>query len=184
MKNIVYVFIDSSNLWQAQKAKGRMFDFKKLIKYLKIKFEAVELKVFYYAAYPADGTRNYDITPKHKFFIFLKKGLGFEVRKKVLKRINITTNHGQAVQEKGNMDVEIVIDAMFHVEKYHSAILFSGDSDFIALISHLRNNNKKVYVFSSKNNISEELKTGSDGYFDILKIKEDVWGRELKYIEE
>lgn len=26
----MYVFIDASNLWQAQKAKGRMFDYEKL----------------------------------------------------------------------------------------------------------------------------------------------------------
>ena len=34
----------------------------------------------------------------------------------------------------------------------------------------------------SRNNISEELRTGGDGYFDVLKdIKEDIWGRELKH---
>ena len=30
--NSVYVFIDASNLWQAQKARGRMFDYEKLKK--------------------------------------------------------------------------------------------------------------------------------------------------------
>ena len=181
MENIIYVFIDASNLWQAQKAKGRLFDFEKLIKYLRVEFNATGLKAFYYTAYPADGTRNYDLNPRHKFYTFLKKGLGFEVRKKELKRIHLTTDQGQAIQEKGNMDVEIAIDAMFHIEKYHTAILFSGDSDFLALVAHLKNNGKKVYIFSSKNNISEELKTGGDGYFDVLKIVEDVWGHELKY---
>lgn len=181
MENSVYVFIDASNLWQAQKAKGRLFDFEKLKKYLKDKYQATELKVYYYTAYPANGTRDYDLNPKHKFFTFLKKGLGFEVRKKALKRIHLTTCDGQAIQEKGNMDVEIAIDAVFHIEKYNSAVIFSGDSDFLPLIVHLKNNGKKVYVFSSKNNISEELKTGGDGYIDILEIKEDIWGRELKY---
>jgi uncharacterized LabA/DUF88 family protein len=184
MENIIYVFIDASNLWQSQKAKGKLFDFEKLTKYLTNRFETSELKVFYYAAYPANGTRNYDLNPKHKFFTFLKKGLGFEVRKKELKRIHLTTDQGQAIQEKGNMDVEITIDAMFHIEKYQTAILFSGDSDFLALVSHLKNSGKKVYIFSSKNNISEELKTGGDGYSDVLKIEEDVWGRELKHREE
>ncbi len=41
--------------------------------------------------------------------------------------------------------------------------------------------NKKVYIFSSKNNISEELKTGGNGYFDVLNIVEDIWGRELHH---
>jgi len=51
------------------------------------------------------------------------------------------------------------------------------------LISYLKNNDKKVFIFSSKNNISEELRTGGDGYSDILKIN-DIWGRELKYRQE
>jgi len=184
MKNVVYVFIDASNLWEAQKAKGRFFDFEKLKKYLKNAFQANELKVFYYTAFPANGTRDYDLSPKHAFYTFLKKGLGFEVRKKPLKRIHLTTCDEQAVQEKGNMDVEITIDAIFHIKKYNSAIIFSGDSDFLPLIVHLKKNGKKVYIFSSKNNISEELKTGGDGYKDVLMIKEDIWGRELKYREE
>ena len=32
---IVYVFIDASNLWEVQKAKGRFFDYEKLIKLIK-----------------------------------------------------------------------------------------------------------------------------------------------------
>jgi len=81
------------------------------------------------------------------------------------------------------MDVEITIDALHHLSKYNTAIFFTGDSDFLALISYLKNNDKKVFIFSSKNNISEELRTGGDGYSDILKIN-DIWGRELKYRQE
>lgn len=39
---------------------------------------------------------------------------------------------------------------------------------------------KKVYVYSSRNNISTELRTGGDGYNDILNIKADIWRGELK----
>lgn len=177
---VVYVFIDASNLWQVQKAKGMMFDFEKLKNYLKSEFNAEELKVFYYTAYPANGTRDYDLAPKHSFFVYLKKGLGFEVRKKELKRINCESDCGISIQEKGNMDVEMTIDAMFHVRSYDTAILFTGDSDFLALITHLKSRNKSVYVFSSKNNVSKELRTGGDGYFDVLEIEEDIWGRDLR----
>jgi len=79
------------------------------------------------------------------------------------------------------MDVEIAIDALHHIKKYNIAVLFSGDSDFLALVSYLRARGKKVYIFSSQNNISEELRTGGDGYFDVLKIEDDIWGRELKH---
>ena len=176
----VYVFIDASNLWQAQKAKGKLFDYEKLKKYLKEKFAADELQVFYYSAYPANGTRDYDLNGKHKFFTYLSKGLGFQVRKKELKRITVTTDCGVVVQEKGNMDVELTIDALHHREKYDAAVFFTGDSDFLALVTYLKNSGKKIFIFSSKNNVSQELRTGGDGYFDVLKVEDDIWRSGLK----
>lgn len=178
-KHVVYVFIDASNLWEAMKARGRFIDFQKTVAYIKNRFSATVIKVFYYTAYPADGTRDYDLDGKHKFFTFLKKGLGFIVRKKELKRIGIVGKHGEAIMEKGNMDVELTIDALHHIAKYETAILFTGDSDFLALVAYLRNHGKRAYIFSSKNNISHELKTGGDGYFDVLGI-EAIWGKEIR----
>jgi len=110
----VYVFIDASNLWEAIKTKGKFLDFDKTIKHIKEKFSAISVKAFYYTAYPAEGTRNYSLDGKHKFFTFLKKALGFEVIKKELKRISVLNEHGEAIEEKGNMDVEITIDALHH----------------------------------------------------------------------
>ncbi|MBN2198144.1 NYN domain-containing protein [Candidatus Wolfebacteria bacterium] len=180
-KNTTFIFIDASNLWEAQKAKGKLFDFEKLKKFLKEKFDATAIEFFYYSAYPAEGTRDYSTDDKHKFFTFLKKGLGFIVRKKELKRINVITEVGQSVEEKGNMDVEITIDSLHHIKKYDTAVFFSGDSDFLALVAYLRRRGKKVFIFSSENNISRELRTGANGYFDILKIENNVWGKDLKH---
>ena len=78
------------------------------------------------------------------------------------------------------MDVEITIDALHNINKYDVAILFSGDADFLALVNYLKNHGKKVYIFSSKDNISHELKTGGNGYFDLKKINE-LWGKNLKH---
>lgn len=179
--NIVHVFIDASNLWAAQKSKGKFFDYTKLTDYIRRKFEGTNVQVFYYTAYPAEGTRSYSLDGKHKFFTFLKKNLGFVVRKKELKRISVTDEHGETIQEKGNMDVEMTIDALHYLSKYHTAIFFTGDSDFLALVTYLRRGGKKVFIFSSKNNISQELRTGGDGYFDVLGLEEDIWGRDLKH---
>lgn len=68
-KKIVYVFIDASNLWQAQKAKGKFFDYEKLKMFLKNKFESLEISIFYYTAYPAQGTREYSLDGRHKFLL-------------------------------------------------------------------------------------------------------------------
>ncbi len=183
--NVIYVFIDASNLWDVIKAKGRFLDFSKITRYIKDKFNGTGIKVFYYTAYPAEGTRNYNLDSKHKFFTFLKKGLGFAVIKKELKRISVINEHGEAIEEKGNMDVEITIDSLHHLNKYETAVFFTGDSDFLALVTYLRNHFKKVFIFSSRNNVSEELRTGADGYFDLIEdIKEDIWGKELKHRAE
>ena len=81
---------------------------------------------------------------KHKFYTFLNKGLGFIVRKKELKRISVIDEHGESIEEKGNMDVEMTIDALHYLEEYNTAVFFSGDSDFLALVAYLRNHSKKV----------------------------------------
>ena len=103
--------------------------------------------------------------------------------KKELKRISVTNEGGEAIEEKGNMDVEITIDALHHLGKYDAAVFFTGDSDFLALVTYLRNHGKRVFIYSSKNNVSQELRTGADGYTDILNI-EDIWGKELKHRTE
>ena len=180
----VYVFIDASNLWAAQKAKGKLFDYTKLTAYIKQKFEATDIQVFYYTAYPAEGTRTYSLDARHKFFTFLKKGLNFTIRKKELKRISVVNENGEAIQEKGNMDVEMTIDAIHYMPKYNVAVFFTGDSDFLALVTYLRRGGKKVYIFSSKNNVSRELRTGGDGYIDVLLIQEDIWGMTLRHKEQ
>lgn len=172
----VNVFIDASNLWEAQKSKARLLDYEKLSKWLQEIYEPSDFLIFYYTAYPKNGTRKYSLDGRHRFYTYLKKGLGMKVRKKELKRI-IQEN---TVIEKGNMDVEMTIDIMHFIKNYDIALFFSGDSDFLELVSYLRRRGKYVYTYSSKNNVSVEMRTGSNGYTDILEI-EEIWGRELTH---
>lgn len=183
-QNVVYVFIDASNIWQAQKAKGKSFDYEKLKKYIRDTHESSHLEVFYYTAYPAVGTRDYDVSGKHRFYTYLQKGLGFTVRKKELKRIKISSEEGDIIKEKGDMDVEIAVDVIHNINKYNTAIFFTGDSDFLALVRYVRNGGKKVYIYSSKNNVSNELRTGADGYTDVLQVETDIWGSDLRHKEQ
>ena len=179
MKKRIFVFIDAANVWSSQKRIGKLIDYQKLPKFLSRKFEGKVEKVFYYEAFPAEENRNYKTESKHKFFTFLKKGLGFCVRKKELKQIRQTLDDGQQViSEKGNMDVEITIDAVFQKKDFDIAIFFSGDSDFLSLVSFLRNGGKKVFVFSTKNTVSNELRTGADRYFDLQNHPE-IQGQKL-----
>lgn len=177
--NVIYVFIDASNLWEAQKAKRKFLDYERIGGYIQKRYNGTAVQIFFYTAYPADGTRKYALDKRHKFFTFLEKGLGFYVRKKVLKRISVLTDHGEVIKEKGNMDVEMTIDALHTINQYNEAVFFTGDSDFLALITYLRNyGKKKVYIFSSKNNVAYELRTGADEYVEILDV-EEIWGKPL-----
>ncbi len=178
--NTVYVFIDAANVWNAVKSVKKFIEYKKLKDYFRKNFNASTVEIFYYDAYPKDGTRDYDLDGKHKFFTYLKKGLGFTVRKKELKRISVASESGEFIIEKGNMDVEITIDVIHNMNKYDTAVLFSGDADFLALVNYLKNRDKKVLIFSSKDNISHELKTCGSSYIDMKNIQE-FWGKDLKH---
>jgi len=70
---------------------------------------------------------------------------------------------------------------LHHMAKYDTAVFFTGDSDFLALVTYLRGHGKQVFIFSSKHNVSQELRTGANGYFDVLSLQEDIWGRDLKH---
>ncbi len=177
----VYVFIDASNLWAVQKAKGQLFDLAKLRNFLQNKHHTKNLRIYYYDAYPDQKTREYSIDGKFKFYVYLTKALKFVVRKKPLKQIRVATDKGVIVQEKGNMDVEIAIDVVNQLQNYDEAVFFSGDSDFLALVRFVRNKHKKVYIYSSKNNVSTELRTGGDGYTDVLTITDDIWRQKVKH---
>lgn len=176
----LYVFIDASNLWAVQKSKGKTLDLAKLKKFLKDKHKASAIKVYYYDAYPKPETRDHDVSGKHRFYVYLEKALGFVVRKKPLKQIRVETERGVVVEEKGNMDVEMAIDIVNQSKNYDEAAILSGDSDFLALLRFIHSRNKKVFIYSSRNNISSELRTGGDGYTDILKISADIWRDEVR----
>lgn len=180
-ENRIAVFIDAANLWSSYKSMKMMLDMNKITPYLATKFGGQIFKVFYYVAYPKDGTREVDKLKRlHNFFVFLEKRLKFNVIKKPLKTILLRNSDGEviidaktnqpATKEKGNLDVEIAMDVLKFTSAFTVAIFFTGDSDFLPLISHLRNlkKPKKVYVFSTEDCVAEELKTGSDGYFDLI----------------
>ena len=175
----VYVFIDVANIWQAQKAQGKIFDYQALQEALKKEYNTQDLQIFYYEAYPADGTRKYSLDKKHKFFTFLKKKLRFIVRKKELKRIAICENGINKIIEKGNMDVELTLDVVHYLNNYDIALFFTGDADFLALVKYLQKNQKQVHVYSTKNNVSHELRTKSNSYTDILDMPKCIWKGDL-----
>ena len=62
---------------------------------------------------------------------------GYIVRKKKVKFIK-DSNREKGGFYKGNLDVELTIDAVHNRDNLQSFVLFSGDSDFEALIKYMK----------------------------------------------
>ena len=192
LKKKVAIFVDAGNLWSSYIEMGKVLDFQKLNGFIESKFDGESFRTFYYVAYPKEGTREKeDIDRLHKFCTFLKRGLGFVVVKKELKTIFLRDQEGELVydesgepksREKGNFDVEITMDALRYSSSYDIAVFFTGDSDFLPLISYLRNlkQPKQVYIFSTQGCVSHELRTGTNGYFDLHNCGE-IHGNDLMH---
>ena len=174
-------------MWSVSKSLGQFLAYEALKQFFEKKFHGTLWRIFFYQAFPenrGDG-KSYEST--HAFFTYLKKNVGFHIRKKPLKQIllrdtannlMIDTTGKPRFQEKGNFDVEITMDMVEHIEKYDIAILMSGDSDFLPVITWILKKNKKAYIFSNKHSVSRELRTGGSGYFDIAAFPE-ILGKKL-----
>jgi uncharacterized LabA/DUF88 family protein len=96
------------------------------------------------------------------------KEYGYVVFSKKLKIIR----NGNFFIKKGNVDIELAIDSYRLKDNYDTFVLFSGDSDFEYLLKLLKEENKKIIVFSTAKNISRELIKISDEYHELKKFKE------------
>ncbi len=74
---------------------------------------------------------------------------------------------------KCNFDVEITIDAVRLSKYYDTIALFSGDSDFAALLGFLRKKNKKIILFYS-GNLSHRIKNHVDLLINAQRIKDAI----------
>lgn len=141
----VAIFIDAGNMWYFQKALGWKVGYQKLLDYIRRESESICYAGFYTAIDDADINQ----LP----FIFKVSAAGFEVVQKPVKSIR----EGGQSMKKGNMDVEISLDAYIKSDVYDSILLFSGDSDFAYLIDLLKQKRKAVIVISSRKAVSREL---------------------------
>jgi len=145
VKGKTVVFIDASNIYFSNKKLNWRVDFLKLKKYMEKETDI--WNIYFYTAYETGNK-------KQKKFIDFLEIIGYIVRTKKVKFIKDNKTGGF---HKGNLDVEITIDAVHNKEKFDSFLLFSGDSDFEALIRYLKKYKKRCLVFSIKNHISIEL---------------------------
>lgn len=162
VKGRVYVFIDAANIFYSCKRLGWKLDYLKLKKYFE---ENIILgKIYFYTAYDS----NY--SPQCKFLDFLEMN-GYVIKKKKVKFIKNCRDEKGGFY-KGNLDVELAIDAVDSKDEFQSFVLFSGDSDFEALLGYMRKHKKSCIVVSTKGHVSVELLRQAK-FIDLKKFKKE-----------
>jgi uncharacterized LabA/DUF88 family protein len=82
---------------------------------------------------------------------------------------------------KGNMDIELSVDAMRLAESLDHIVLFSGDGDFRSLVAALQQMGKRVSVVSTLQTqppmVADELRRQADMFVDLADL-EQLIGRD------
>ncbi|HAX97711.1 MAG TPA: NYN domain-containing protein [Candidatus Atribacteria bacterium] len=164
IKGNTAVFIDSSNIYFSQKTIGWRIDFKRLLEYFK-----QETKLSRIAFYGAINPEN---EKEKKFHDFLEI-IGYVVRHKKIKFIKDENEGDFGGHHKGNIDVDLTIDAVHLRDSYDSFVLLSGDGDFESLIKYLKGFKKRCVVISTKGSVSIELLRQAK-FIDFKKIRNQI----------
>lgn len=150
----IAIFIDAANFEISLKQSGLKADYRKLLNEFGRNSSLVILR--YYS--PAFKTKG-----QNSFFSFIKN-LGFKI---VTKNVKIIKKRNKKSQNKANFDVEITFDAAVNIGKYENMILFSGDSDFVYLVSQLKKRAITTTVISPQWRTARELRKEADVFIDL-----------------
>lgn len=152
-KGRVAVFIDAANFEISLKQCGLYVNYHKLIKEIKQYGEPVVLR-YYSVVFKTKG--------QDRFFSFIKNR-GFKI---VTKDVKIIKSK-KGSKHKANFDVEITFDAAVRIGQFDKLILFSGDSDFVYLISQLQKRGIKTITISPIFRTAKELRRQVDEFIDL-----------------
>jgi uncharacterized LabA/DUF88 family protein len=164
----IALFIDGANLYATSKALGFDIDYKKMLKYFNR--EAYLLRAYYYTALIEDQEYS-SIRPLIDWLDYN----GYRVVTKPTKEF--TDSMGRR-KVKGNMDIELAIDALDLVGTVDHYVLFSGDGDFRSLVESLQRKGRKVSVISTVSTqppmIADDLRRQADHFVDLVTLRKDI----------
>jgi uncharacterized LabA/DUF88 family protein len=167
----IAVLIDGANLYSASRALGFDIDYRRLLSDFRQRGYLV--RAIYYTALAEDQEYS-SLRPLIDWLDYN----GYRVVTKALKEF--TDAQGRR-KVKGNMDIELAVDAMEMAEYIDHFVLFSGDGDFRYLIEALQRRGKKVTVASTLRTqppmISDDLRRQADHFLELASLAETM-GRE------
>jgi uncharacterized LabA/DUF88 family protein len=155
----VAVFIDAANIIHCYEDTGWKIDLKKLKKYFESKCTLVG--IYYYSAF-------FEESSSQKSFFEMLSRKGYILRVKKIRKI---TNSDGTITLKGNCDTDIVVDAVSIMNGYDTAVVMSGDSDFVSLVNLLRGSGKQVIIVSTRGHVAKDLIQAANHYVDINKFR-------------
>ncbi|AXV14828.1 NYN domain-containing protein [Neorhizobium sp. SOG26] len=164
----IALFIDGANLYAASKSLGFDIDYRKLLKAFQKR--GYLLRAYYYTALIEDQEYS-SIRP-------LIDWLDYNGYKVITKPAKEFTDSMGRRKIKGNMDIELAIDAMEQSETADHLVLFSGDGDFTTLVEALQRKGRKVSVVSTMATqppmIADDLRRQADHFIDLVSLKAEV----------
>src|SRR3954469_21413630 len=164
----VVIFIDGANLYATSKAIGIDIDYRRLL--AEFSSKAYLLRAYYYTALVEDQEYS-SIRPLIDWLDYN----GFTVVTKPAKEFTDASGRRKI---KGNMDIELCVDALELAPFYDHMVLFSGDGDFTALVASLQRKGKRVTVVSTLTSstpmISDDLRRQADFFMDVAELAKSV----------
>ncbi len=160
----IALFIDGANLYATAKALAFDIDYKRLLKEFQGRGRLV--RAFYYTALIEDQEYS-SIRPLIDWLDYN----GYRVVTKPTKEFVDSTGRRKV---KGNMDIELAIDALELAPFIDHAVIFSGDGDFRSLVEALQRRGVRVSVVSTITSqppmVADELRRQCDEFIDIAHI--------------
>ncbi len=164
----IALFIDGANLYAASRTLGFDIDYRKLLKAFQKR--GYLLRAYYYTALIEDQEYS-SIRP-------LIDWLDYNGYKVVTKPAKEFTDSLGRRKIKGNMDIELAIDAMEQSETVDHLVIFSGDGDFTTLVEALQRRGRKVSVVSTMQTqppmIADDLRRQADYFIDLGTLKAEI----------
>ncbi len=168
----IALFIDGANLYATAKSLGFDIDYKRLLKEFQARGKLI--RAFYYTALVEDQEYS-SIRPLVDWLDYN----GYSVVTKPTKEF--VDSFGRR-KVKGNMDIELAVDAMEMADHLDQIVLFSGDGDFRSLVEAVQRKGVRVSVVSTNTTqppmVADELRRQADEFIDIVHLAPKI-GRDL-----
>ncbi|WRH64357.1 MAG: NYN domain-containing protein [Fuscovulum sp.] len=162
------LLIDGANLHATAKSLSIEIDYKLLRQEFMRRGKLV--RAIYYTAM-LDGEEHNPIKPLVDFLSYN----GFHLRTKLAREF--TDSQGRR-KIKGNMDIELAVDALELAPRLDHIVLFSGDGDFTPLVECLQKKGVRVTVISTIRSqpplIADDLRRQAENFVDLYDLREVI----------